>query len=208
MIIGGLIRRDKAVKSSEISQTARLHLAITKHRCQSRDAEAMQIRRATVTDFPVVLALNAESVARLSPLDESRLAKLHAQAALHRVVEHQSGVIAFLLALREGADYDSPNYVWFAQRYPSFLYIDRVVVSMHARGKGAGALLYRDTLAFAAATSVPLVACEYDIHPPNPASELFHAKFGFREVGSQSVAGGAKVVSLQAVELGQSPHWI
>ncbi len=163
----------------------------------------MQIRRATVTDFPAILGLNAESVAWLSPLDEGRLAKLHAQAALHRVVEEQGEVVAFVLALREGADYDSPNYTWFAQRYPRLLYIDRVVVAQRARGKGAGALLYRDTLAFAAAASVPLVACEYDIVPPNVASGRFHARFGFREVGSQCVAGGAKVVSLQVVAVGR-----
>lgn len=161
----------------------------------------MQIRRATETDFASILALNAESVAYLSPLDEDRLARLHAQAAYHRVVEDRSGVIAFLLALREGSNYDSPNYTWFAWRYPVFLYIDRVVVSRHARSKGAASLLYRDLFAFAQETAVPLVACEYDIDPPNPASERFHARFGFREVGSQSVAGGTKVVSLQVVEL-------
>lgn len=166
----------------------------------------MQVRPATETDFAAILALNAESVAWLSPLDESRLARLHAQAALHRVVEHQSEVIAFLLALREGADYDSPNYAWFAQRYPRFLYIDRVVVARRARSTGAGSLLYRDTFAFAAATSVPLVTCEYDIDPPNPASGRFHARFGFREVGRQSVAGGRKVVSLQVVAARQHPE--
>jgi predicted GNAT superfamily acetyltransferase len=164
----------------------------------------MQIRRATVTDFPAILALNAESVARLSPLHASRLAALHTQAAYHRVVEDRSEVIAFLLALREGADYDSPNYTWFARRYPSFLYIDRVVVSAQARSKGAASLLYRDLFIFAQETAVPRLTCEFDIDPPNPASERFHERFGFREVGSQSVAGGTKLVSLQAIDVTQS----
>lgn len=162
----------------------------------------MHLRRATEADFAAILALNAESVACLSPLDESRLARLHAQAAYHRVVADGAQVIAFLLALREGADYDSPNYLWFAHRYPRFLYIDRVVVALPARAKGAGALLYRDLFAFAAATAVPRITCEYDIDPPNAASARFHARFGFREVGSQSVAGGAKRVSLQMAEPG------
>jgi hypothetical protein len=163
----------------------------------------MHLRRATESDFAAILALNAESVAWLSPLDESRLARLHAQAACHRVVADGAQVIAFLLALREGANYDSPNYLWFARRYPRYLYIDRVVVAQSARAVGAGSLLYRDLFAFAAATAVPLLACEYDIDPPNTASQRFHAKFGFREVGSQSVAGGAKRVSLQVAEPGR-----
>jgi predicted GNAT superfamily acetyltransferase len=45
---------------------------------------------------------------------------------------------------------------------------------------------------------LPWVTCEYDIEPPNPASERFHRGFGFTEVGRQSVAGGKKQVSLQA----------
>jgi len=45
---------------------------------------------------------------------------------------------------------------------------------------------------------VPVVTCEYDVDPPNPGSERFHTRFGFREVGRQVVAGGKKSVSLQA----------
>ncbi|MEZ5478989.1 MAG: hypothetical protein R3E95_16365 [Thiolinea sp.] len=46
------------------------------------------------------------------------------------------------------------------------------------------------------------MSCEYDLEPPNPASARFHAGFGFREVGRQTVAGGKKQVSLQVVRLG------
>ena len=44
------------------------------------------------------------------------------------------------------------------------------------------------------------VTCEFDVDPPNPASEAFHRSFGFREVGRQRVAGGSKLVSLQVAE--------
>ncbi len=115
------------------------------------------------------------------------------------MVEDDARVIAFLLALREGAAYDSPNYRWFALRYERFLYVDRVVVASAARGRGAGALLYRDVFEFAATHAVDLVTCEYDVEPPNPASERFHARFGFREVGRQQLDGG-KLVSLQAAQ--------
>ncbi len=93
------------------------------------------IRDAGATDFPAILALNAASEHFLSRMDAARLAHLHAQAAYHRVVEAGAEAAAFLLAFREGADYDSPNYGWFKARYPSFVYIDRVVVDTAHRGQ-------------------------------------------------------------------------
>lgn len=159
----------------------------------------MHLRPAVDADFAAILALNAESVRFLSPLDDARLAMLARQASLFLVVEDADAVVAFLLALREGADYDSPNYRWFAQRYARFLYVDRVVVSTRLKSRGAGTLLYQALFNCAARESAWPVTAEFDIDPPNPASERFHARFGFREVGRQQVAGGRKQVSLQAV---------
>ena len=99
------------------------------------------IRPALPTDANAILALNAESVRFTSPMDATRLWDLHAQAAYHRVVELEGEVVAFLLVLREGADYDSPNYRWFTARYDRFLYIDRVVVAARQQGSGLGAHL-------------------------------------------------------------------
>src|SRR5262249_51283136 len=159
---------------------------------------AGRIRDATAADFPAILALNAESVRFLSPLDAVRLDKLHAQAAYHRVVEQDGAVAAFLLAFHEGVDYDSPNYLWFAKRYTQFLYIDRIVVAAARQGRGFGALLYDDVIAFAAACGVRELTCEFDLEPPNPASARFHARYGFREVGRQRIGDAGKQVSLQA----------
>lgn len=163
------------------------------------------IRDATARDFSAILALNAESVHFLSPLDEARLRRLHAQAAYHRVAEIDGAVAAFLLVLREGADYDSPNYRWFAQRYPRFLYVDRIVVAADRQGHGLAATLYDDLIAFAETTGVETLTCEFDLDPPNPASAKFHARYGFREVGTQWLSGGKKQVSLQARALPPGP---
>ncbi|HEY9400041.1 MAG TPA: GNAT family N-acetyltransferase, partial [Luteimonas sp.] len=140
----------------------------------ARSLSMTMSRDATPADFPAVLALNEAFVAVLSPLDGARLARLHAQAALHRVIERDGRVEAFLLALREGADYDSPNYRWFAQRYPRFLYVDRIVVAGDAQARGAGCRLYRELYALAVRDTVPWITCEFDIEPPNPVSERFH----------------------------------
>lgn len=156
---------------------------------------------AVAADFDAILALNEESVAALSPLTFERLSGLHAQAARHCVVVDDAAVVAFVLAFRESADYDSPNFQWFVAHYERFLYVDRIVVSRNAQARGAGTSLYRDLFEFAAASSLDLITCEYDLDPPNPRSQKFHARFGFAEVGRQRVAGGRKQVSLQAARV-------
>lgn len=169
---------------------------------------AAKIRPATADDFAAIVALNAESVRFTSPMDRERLRHLHAQAAYHRVVDVDGVVAAFLLAFREGADYDSPNYRWFAQRDAQFLYIDRIVVASAQQGRGFGARLYDDIIAFAARSGIAQLTCEFDLDPPNPVSARFHARYGFREAGRQWIGAGKKQVSLQArpIEPADAPH--
>ena len=159
------------------------------------------IRDASESDFDAVLRLNLESERFLSPLDRVRLQHLHRQAAYHRVACIDGEVAAFLLVLREGVDYDSPNYRWFAERYPAFLYIDRVVVDARQQGRRLGAALYRDLFEFARVSGVSSMTCEFDVVPPNPASSAFHARFGFHEVGEQWIPQGRKKVSLQEARI-------
>jgi predicted GNAT superfamily acetyltransferase len=157
----------------------------------------MAIRDAKPSDFPTLVRLNLESEHFLSPMNHERLAHLHTQSAYHRVACIDDQVVAFLLAFREGADYDSPNYRWFSARYPQFLYIDRIVVDAAHQGKRLGAQLYDDLFRYARQTSATRITCEFDVEPPNEASRRFHARFGFKQVGEQSVAQGTKKVSLQ-----------
>ena len=154
------------------------------------------IRDARPADFAAIAALNAESERFLSPMSATRLNLLHAWAAYHRVVEVEGQVAAFLLAFREGAGYDSPNYRWFSARYASFVYIDRVVVAGVHRGKGFASALYDDVFEFARENGVGTVTCEFDTDPPNETSRRFHARFGFQEVGTHSYNN--KRVSMQA----------
>lgn len=163
----------------------------------------MQLRDMTSADFDRVLQLNAESVHFLSALDAARLAWLHGMASYRRVAVDAVGEVAgFLLAFREGAAYDSPNYQWFVRAYPRFLYIDRIVIAASHQGQGVGPRLYADLFEFAKAAGVPQVTCEIDSDPPNEVSRRFHQRYGFAQVGAQRVAGGKKEVSLQAVAIG------
>lgn len=157
----------------------------------------MLIRPATAEDLGTILLLNSEWEHFTSPLDEVSLATLHQQAAYHRVAEVDSRVAAFLLALGPGAPYESSNYIWFAQRYRRFLYIDRIVVSHAEQRAGLGAALYDDLVVWARAQGVHRLTCEVDIEPLNAGSDAFHERRGFVEVGTQWVAGGTKLVSLR-----------
>lgn len=136
-------------------------------------------------------------------MDESALVRLHEQSARHQVADLEGRVAGFLLALREGATYDSPNYRWFDSRGGRFLYIDRAVVHGPDQGRGIATALYDDLVEFALRSDVVRLACELDVEPPNEASRRFHDRLGFREVGTQWVAEGAKRVSLRELDLGE-----
>lgn len=159
------------------------------------------IRDAGHEDFARILELNDAEVRQTSAMDVTQLAALAGMAAYFKVATVEGRVAAFLIALREGAPYRNDNYDWFAARFDRFLYVDRIVVGSGFAGRGIGRALYEDLFAVARADGVPTVTCEYNIDPPNPASRAFHDRFGFRELGTQWVAGGTKLVSLQTAEL-------
>lgn len=156
---------------------------------------------ATPTDYPAILTLNAAAVPNMNEISAETLRRLHGDACYLRVVEVDGAVAAFLLALPEGKDYESPNYRWFATRYPAFVYIDRVVVDPSARRLGIGRLLYRD-LESVARERAPILTCEVNLRPPNPGSILFHESMGFERVGEQDTEEGAKRVALMVKRLG------
>ncbi|MBR7800124.1 GNAT family N-acetyltransferase [Undibacterium fentianense] len=159
------------------------------------------LRDAVEADFPSILAINHIEEQKTSAMDGARLAELRGMAHYCLVAEIDGEVAAFVLAFREGAAYQNVNYEWFAARYPRFIYVDRIVVSRDFAGRKIGAQLYSALFADAQAKEIPYITCEYNIQPPNPASQAFHDKFGFQEVGSQWVANGSKQVSLQVASV-------
>jgi uncharacterized protein len=161
----------------------------------------MSIRDAVEVDFPAIVELNAHEVQHTSPMDLERLRYLDSISAYHKVATVDDAVAAFLLAMKDHCGYVNENYVWFAARYPQFLYVDRIVVSSKFQGRRLGSMLYQDLFQQARTNQIQVVTCEYNIVPPNEPSRIFHDKFGFRGVGTQWVANGAKQVSLQAAEI-------
>ena len=140
-------------------------------------------------DHAALLALNNTNAAALSWLEPERLAVLLDRSCHARRVRH----VAFLLAFDQDADYDSPNYLWFRRRYRRFVYVDRVVVAVAARGRGHARRLYADLVAQAAAAGHDVLVCEVNFQPPNPGSDAFHAALGFIEVGRAMLDDGKAV---------------
>jgi hypothetical protein len=142
-----------------------------------------------------LLALNNAHVRELSYLEPARLTHLVGEAFhARRIGRIESRVDAFLLAFDQDADYDSPNFLWFRDRYPRFVYVDRIVVAASGRARGLARLLYLDLFERTMRAGHIHVVCEVNSEPPNPASDAFHAALGFAEVGSASIHNGSKTV--------------
>lgn len=108
---------------------------------------------------------------------------------------------ALMLAYREGAEYDSPHYRWFLERYERFWYVDRIVVAEAARGNGYGRAFYDDLAAMAREDGLPLIGCEINTLPPNPASIAFHQTLGFVRCGEAALQPGEKEVAYYRLDL-------
>jgi len=150
-----------------------------------------------------ILALNNAHARELSLLDAAGLEAL-LDGAFH--TRRIGDLEAFIIALDEKTKgYDSPNYRWFQARMPRFVYVDRVVVSAGARGKGHARRLYTDLMERARRAGHHVLVCEVNAEPPNPASDAFHAALGFQEIGAAVIHGGAKAVRYFALELAGEP---
>jgi len=145
------------------------------------------LRFATVP----LLALNNAHATELSPLALADFDRLIQTSFFAAALDDGA---AFLIAFDQSAAYDSPNFLWFRERYDRFVYVDRVVTSLLARGKGYAKALYAELFARAKAAGHARVVCEVNLIPPNPASDAFHAAHGFTEVGRTPVHGGTKTV--------------
>lgn len=161
----------------------------------------VHVHEALTDDFPHIVLLNAGAVQHTSVMDAARLAELHALSSYHRVIAVDGTVAGFLLAMRESAPYRNDNFAFFASRFEKFLYIDRIVIGPDFAGLKLGSLLYRDLFGHARLNAVPVLACEYNIDPTNEASRRFHDKFGFREIGQQTLDSGNKTVSMQVAHI-------
>ncbi|HSH41708.1 MAG TPA: GNAT family N-acetyltransferase, partial [Arenicellales bacterium] len=128
--------------------------------------------------------IDARSIAAIHEMNEGALPHVNSVTreyfrdqidndSYFRAVYRDGRPAAFLLAMPETADYDSLNFLWFRERYPRFVYVDRIVVGEDHRRAGFGQALYADLLAWAEGRT-PRLACEVNTRPANEPSMRFH----------------------------------
>lgn len=158
------------------------------------------LRRAEDTDLEAVLQLNEMSVPAVNSVDLEEMRWFAANVAYFSVAMHNEQFAGFLIGMRPGTTYASPNYRWFCDTYSDFGYIDRIAVAESARRHGLATRMYQD-FERSLPDAVAVLTCEVNIEPPNESSMRFHERFGFEAVGSQTTDGGAKEVALLAKDL-------
>lgn len=147
-------------------------------------------------DPQILLALNKANETETAPLDLAGLRDL--LAASWRSIAAGRGE-AVVIAMNQSSPYASPNFRWFKARHDRFAYVDRIIVSEAARGRGLARFLYEHVFDLARAEGLMRIGCEVNLIPPNPISDAFHARLGFEEVGRAELpdatkAGGTKTV--------------
>lgn len=162
----------------------------------------MTTREMTASDLGWVLDLNTAFETELSPLTAGRLAELRSEAFLAHVAGPEAG---FLITFDQGAAYDSPNFLWFRDRYDRFVYVDRIVISPDHRRKGHAEALYTALFDAARLAGHGHVVCEVNSEPPNPGSDRFHAALGFEVVGEARLEDRGKAVRYFACNLRDRP---
>lgn len=159
-----------------------------------------KIRNIDLLDVHSVHWINEQALPHVNSVTLGYFRAQASNESYFRGVYQEEKLAAFLLAMSQEADYDSMNFLWFRDRYPQFIYIDRVVVTSGHRRGGLGKMLYED-LTLWAAHRTPRLACEVNLIPKNEPSMRFHRKQGFEPVGTQETDGGRKTVSLMVKEL-------
>jgi predicted GNAT superfamily acetyltransferase len=152
------------------------------------------LRAIAPADLPALLALNNAHAVELSEATAEGFTGLVAHAALALVTGAPAAPDAFLLAFDHTTPPQGPNHSWFLARHRLFLYVDRVCVAPHARGRGLARALYAAVVDAASARGLPVVCCEVNSDPPNPASDALHASLGFSEVGRRRLLDRGKSV--------------
>ena len=164
------------------------------------------IRDVREHELDSVLALNNNAGLAILPLDAAKIRRFHDTAEYFRVAERDGNLAGFLVGFGSHSDHDSCNFAWFQQRYPSFFYIDRIVVASRRRGGGVGRAFYADVQSYAE-LRYPQMACEVFLDHGADAALLFHGSFGFREIGQQQMTETGLRASMLMKDLCSYP-WV
>ena len=146
------------------------------------------VRNIESADLTRVLEINNANTPGVSELTLSEL-ETDIENCLHALaIDNEHGeVCAFCITFAPDAPDAGANHRWFAERYASFVYLDRIAIDPTYQNLGLGVLLYQSVeQQMIASAQHSLLCCEVNLEPPNPGSLRFHHRIGFTEVGQQS----------------------
>ena len=143
-----------------------------------------------------VLNLNKKNMPAVSLLDDDSFNMFLDCSDFFKIITNGNTPVGFIIALLPGQLYRSINYKWFENRYKSFVYIDRIVISSDYQNQGIGSLFY-DHIKHIFNNQFKFLVCEINLKPKNSQSINFHKKYGFIEVGKQYTEKKKKLVSMQ-----------
>ena len=143
------------------------------------------VRNIEIADLPRVLEINNANTPGVSELTFTEL-ETDLENSLHALaIDNEQGeVCAFCITFDPGAPDAGDNHRWFAERYESFVYLDRIAIDSNHQNRGLGAVLYQSVeLHMLDSAQHSLLCCEVNLEPPNPGSLRFHQRIGFMELG-------------------------
>ena len=146
------------------------------------------VRNILSTDVTRVLEINNANTPGVSELTLSEL-ETDIKNCLHALaIDNEHGeVCAFCITFAPDAPDAGTNHQWFAERYKSFVYLDRIAIDSNHQNRGLGALLYQSVeQQMLNSSEHSLLCCEVNLEPPNPGSLRFHHRIGFTEIGQYS----------------------
>ncbi len=146
------------------------------------------VRNIENADLQRVLEINNANTPGVSELTKDEL-QTDLSNSLHALaIDHEQGeVCAFCITFDPSAPDAGDNHRWFAERYKSFVYLDRIAIDSTYQNLGLGALLYQAVeYEMLQSADYSMLCCEVNLEPPNPGSLRFHPRIGFTEVGQQS----------------------
>lgn len=134
------------------------------------------IRSMSASDLDLVWAINQENIPAVGEETIDVLSDLFAMSTISLVAEVDNVVVGFCMCLSPQTKYQSPNYLYFCDRFDDFVYLDRVAVTSRFQGLGIGASLYRKVEHL---TDSSLFVLEVNTKPRNEGSLRFHTREGF-----------------------------
>jgi predicted GNAT superfamily acetyltransferase len=156
------------------------------------------VRDIEIADLARVLEINNANTPGVSELTFAEL-ELDLHSSLHALaIDNELGeVCAFCITFDPDAPDAGDNHRWFAERYKSFVYLDRIAIDSNHQNRGLGVLLYQAVEQHMLNSGeYSLLCCEVNLEPPNPGSLRFHQRIGFKECGVESPVPGYAVTYL------------